>query len=75
MLGFDYLTIAFKAVLLAASAWWCLEIFKRFPKDLEELRGDTRPEDKRVIVFFWVVTLIPLGYCVSVLIALVTPLM
>jgi len=72
MLGLDYLGIVFKGVLLAAAAWWCLEIFRRFPKDLEELRSDVRPEDKRVIVFFWVVTLIPLGYCMSVLLDLVT---
>ena len=75
MLGFDYLGIAFKGVLLAAAAWWCLQIFRRFPKDLEELRSDVPPEDKRVIVFFWVVTLIPLGYCVSVLFDMVMPLL
>ncbi len=75
MLGLDYLGIVFKAVLLVAAAWWCLEVFKRFPKDVEELRSDVRPEDKRVIVFFWVVTLIPLGYCVSVLLDIVTPLL
>ena len=75
MLGLDYLGIAFRAVLLVAAAWWCLEIFRRFPKDVEELRSDVRPEDKRVIVFFWVVTLIPLGYCVSELLDIVMPLL
>ena len=66
MLGIDYLSICFQATLLVAAGWWCLEIFKRFPSDLEELRTATRPEDRRVILFFWVVTLIPLGYVLSV---------
>ena len=75
MPGLNYLGIAVEALLLAAAAWWCLEIFKRLPRDLEELRSDTRPEDKRVIVLFWLLTLIPLGYCVSVLVRILAPLL
>lgn len=75
MLGLDYLTIVFRAVLLVAAAWWCVEIFKRFPSDLADLRSGIRREDKQIIVFYWVVTLIPLGYCVSVLVGLITALL
>ncbi len=55
----------FAAVLLVIAAWWCYEILKRLPKDMEDLRTSQNNSERIVIVFFWLITALPLWYCVD----------
>ena len=64
---FDYVDAFFPALLLVLAAAWCVAIFRRLPKDLDELRSDCHGTDKKVIVAYWIVTVLPFGYCVSML--------
>ena len=47
---------AFKVILVIAGVWWCIEIFRRRHRDLEDFWQRNDPVIRRVVIGYWFAT-------------------
>jgi uncharacterized membrane protein SpoIIM required for sporulation len=53
------------AALYILGLWWCYEVIRRFPQDVQEIRELKETARKAAIVFVWAIT-VPIAVVVTV---------
>lgn len=50
-----------QGVLAFLGLWWCYHVFRRLRRDRERLKESKETAERRVIIFYWVLTIPVIG--------------